>query len=72
MEEPLTFEVTRGAAAWEVDAVDAVGAVGWLALGVFYLPDRAILAPGLPLGPQLEAMGRRFGLLPLRSAGTAC
>ena len=28
--------------------------------GVFYLPDRAILAPGIPLGAQLEAMSRRF------------
>lgn len=31
-------------------------------LGVFYLPDRAILAPGIPLGAQLEAMSRRFGI----------
>jgi ABC-type multidrug transport system ATPase subunit len=30
-------------------------------LGVFYLPDRAILSPGIPLGRQLDVVGRRFG-----------
>jgi ABC-type multidrug transport system ATPase subunit len=29
--------------------------------GMFYLPDRAILAPAVPLGRQLEVVERRFG-----------
>jgi ABC-type multidrug transport system ATPase subunit len=29
-------------------------------LGVFYLPDRAILSPGIPVGRQLAAVRRRF------------
>ena len=31
--------------------------------GLFYLPDREILSPGITLRRQLEAVGRRFGSL---------
>lgn len=39
--------------------------------GLFYLPDRAILTPGVPLGKQLSAVERCFGAPPATASVAA-